>query len=73
MALPAHERTSAVLEDVADFAGSVLLGDGARLQQVMYNILSNAIKYASSTVTVAARLARVGSSTSRGLFPCFPP
>ena len=32
MALPAHERTSAVLEDVADFAGSVLLGDGARRQ-----------------------------------------
>ncbi len=64
------------------FASDVgqILGDSARLQQIIWNLLSNAVKFTPSGESVEIQLKRVGSQaqfqvrdTGRGILPDFLP
>ncbi|XHX77151.1 MAG: PAS domain-containing protein [Stenomitos frigidus ULC029] len=77
-------RTAAVAKDITLHAvlpqmGRVL-GDSARLQQIVWNLLSNAIKFSPAKGQVEVRLEREGnqakiivSDTGRGINPNFLP
>ncbi|MFC6085545.1 sensor histidine kinase [Sphaerisporangium aureirubrum] len=55
MELSSHQLNRKVVRDLAP--GVIITGDGARLRQLVCNLLQNAQRYASSTVTVTLRLA----------------
>jgi PAS domain S-box-containing protein len=60
--------------------GGVVIGDGARLQQVVGNLLSNAVKFTPAGGRVSVRVERIGSrarivvaDTGQGITPQFIP
>lgn len=57
----AAEAKSIRLQSVLDSQASSLLGDANRLQQVMWNLLSNALKFTPKDGRVEIRLERVNS------------
>jgi PAS domain S-box-containing protein len=76
----AAEARGVRLEPVLDPAAGPIVGDPARLQQVLWNLLSNAIKFTPRGGTVQVTLARVEShveievaDTGRGVEPAFLP
>ena len=77
---PAAQAKGVRLESVLDPRGGVISGDPGRLQQVIWNLLTNAIKFTpgGGTVTVSAAPAPEGveltvRDTGRGIAPDFLP
>jgi len=77
---PAAEAKGVRLEKVIDAGAGYLLGDPARLQQVVWNLLSNAVKFTPEGGLVQVRLERAGSQveiavsdTGAGIDPAFLP
>lgn len=73
---PAVAQKTLELHVQADEEGSVVLGDAARLQQVIWNLLSNAIKFTPENGSIALRLERIGTrarivvrDTGQGIAP----
>ena len=58
---PAAEAKGIRLEKVVDPVGSQVSGDPGRLQQILWNLLTNAIKFTSRGGQVLVRLERVNS------------
>ncbi len=58
---PAAEAKGVRLRKVIDTGVSALVGDSARLQQVVWNLLSNAVKFTPRGGSVEVRLERVDS------------
>jgi two-component system sensor histidine kinase/response regulator len=57
VAVPAHQKGLELLCDIAADVPSFVVGDPARLRQILLNLLSNAIKFTpSGEITVACRL-----------------
>jgi PAS domain S-box-containing protein len=59
---PAAEAKGIILDSELDSTTGPVLGDAGRLQQVVWNILSNAIKFTPKAGRVELRLSRVGSN-----------
>lgn len=59
--LPAAESKHIELECVADPAAPLVSGDPARLQQVLWNLLTNAVKFTPRDGRISLRLEQVGS------------
>lgn len=77
---PAAEAKGIHLIPLFDASASPVLGDSARLQQVIWNLLSNAIKFTPVRGTVELTLRRIGgraeiivSDTGIGIKPDFLP
>ena len=77
---PAAEAKGVRLLKLIDTGAGVVMGDAARLQQVVWNLLSNAVKFTPRGGRVQARLERVNSQieiavadTGAGIAPEFLP
>jgi PAS domain S-box-containing protein len=77
---PAAEAKGVRLSKVLDTGPTALSGDPARLQQIVWNLLTNAIKFTPRGGRVEIRLSRVGSNleinvsdTGAGIKPEFLP
>ena len=75
----ADAKKISIQRDFADFHG-VMSGDAPRLQQIVWNLLTNAIKFTDSGGLVTLSLAQAGSSlrltvadNGRGIAPQFLP
>ncbi|HEX9996067.1 MAG TPA: PAS domain S-box protein [Abditibacterium sp.] len=58
---PAAAAKEIRLQRVLDTGDSIVLGDGARLQQIIWNLLSNAIKFTPRAGRVQIKLERINS------------
>ncbi|HJQ27210.1 MAG TPA: GAF domain-containing protein [Blastocatellia bacterium] len=58
---PAADAKHIRLQVVMDFGAGLILGDSARLQQVIWNLLSNAIKFTPKEGRVQVQLERINS------------
>jgi PAS domain S-box-containing protein len=58
---PAAEAKNIRVYVVLDYSAGVVLGDSTRLQQVVWNILSNAIKFTSKNGSIQISLERINS------------
>ncbi len=77
---PAAEAKGVRLQTVMDAEAGPVLGDGDRLQQVIWNLLSNAVRFTSRDGLVQVRLQRIDSNleivvndTGAGIAPEFLP
>lgn len=77
---PAAEAKQIVLRQVIDSNAGTVSGDSERLQQVIWNLLTNAIKFSPKNGKVELRLERVGSfvqivvkDSGKGIEPEFLP
>jgi PAS domain S-box-containing protein len=77
---PAANAKGIKIDVTTDQTPSPVVGDAARLQQVIWNLLSNAVKFTSRDGTVFITLRRAGSSaelevrdTGMGISPDFLP
>jgi PAS domain S-box-containing protein len=77
---PAAEAKGVRLRKVIDADAGVIMGDAARLQQVVWNLLTNAVKFTPGGGRVEVRLARADShveiavaDTGAGIGPEFLP
>ncbi len=61
---PTAEAKSLSLHSVLDPGASIILGDAARLQQVVWNLLSNAVKFTPKEGRIHLHLTRVESSAA---------
>lgn len=75
---PAAQAKSIHIETILDTSIPVVIGDVGRLQQVMWNIVSNAIKFTPENGNIMVKLERVDhhaqitvSDTGRGINPKF--
>src|SRR5262249_15352748 len=73
---PAAIAGGIALDIIVDGAGARVMGDGVRLQQVVWNVLSNAAKFTERGGRIAVRLSRHGThgrievtDTGRGIPP----
>jgi signal transduction histidine kinase len=78
--LPAAQAKSIVIDPLFEAKRAMVMGDPDRLQQVVWNMLSNAVKFTPKGGRVQVRLARTDSSyeiavadTGRGIAPEFLP
>ena len=78
--VPAADAKSVRIETVIDPKASPISGDPERLQQILWNVLSNAVKFTNKGGRVQVRLARVNShvevavsDTGIGISPEFLP
>jgi two-component system, chemotaxis family, sensor kinase Cph1 len=76
----AAEAKNITLASVLDPKASIILGDAARLQQVLWNLLTNAVKFSRKGGRVSVHLTRTNSSaeisvsdTGEGIAPDFLP
>ena len=77
---PAAEAKGVRLQTVMDTAAGLVLGDGDRLQQVFWNLLSNAVRFTPRDGLVQVRLNQIDShleivvsDTGAGIAPEFLP
>ncbi|BAZ09469.1 multi-sensor hybrid histidine kinase [Calothrix sp. NIES-4071] len=77
---PAAQAKSIHIETILDTSIPVVMGDVGRLQQVVWNIVSNAIKFTPENGNIMVKLERVDhyaqitvSDTGRGISPKFIP
>ena len=77
---PAAEAKNITLRQVIDSNAGTVSGDSERLQQVIWNLLTNAIKFSPKNSNVELRLERVGSfvqivvkDSGKGIEPEFLP
>ncbi len=77
---PAAEAKEITLRQVIDSNAGAISGDSERLQQVIWNLLTNAIKFSPKNSRVELRLERVGSfiqiivkDSGKGIEPEFLP
>lgn len=76
----AAQAKSIQIDTVLELKSAQVLGDSARLQQVIWNLLSNAVKFTSPGGRVEIRLERINweaqitvSDTGKGIHPDFLP
>jgi signal transduction histidine kinase/ActR/RegA family two-component response regulator len=77
---PAAQAKSIRVDTVLDSGGAIVSGDADRIQQVLWNMLTNAVKFTPDGGRVQVRLSRVNSSveicvsdTGKGISPEFLP
>jgi signal transduction histidine kinase/ActR/RegA family two-component response regulator len=78
--MPAAQAKSIRVDMMLDSAGAFVSGDADRIQQVLWNMLTNAVKFTPNGGRVQVRLSRVNSSveicvsdTGKGIAPEFLP